>query len=95
MTRKAKPLVQFNASYYIYPNSVRSGKHLIEANLSTYDQEYRTRWLERVAELSCSDFHRLINATFAEIGALLRRSEGAVKKSLYRILARLQSQLEA
>jgi len=67
MTRKAKPLIQFNASYYIYPNSVRSGKHLIEANLSTYDQEYRTRWLERVAELSCSDFHRLINATFANI----------------------------
>lgn len=32
--------------------------------------------------------------SFSEIGRLLNRSEGAVKKSLYRLLARLQSQLE-
>lgn len=31
---------------------------------------------------------------FAEIGRLLNRSEDATKKSLYRLLARLQSQLE-
>ncbi|MBX3003617.1 MAG: RNA polymerase sigma factor [Anaerolineales bacterium] len=32
--------------------------------------------------------------SFAEIGALLGRSEGAVKKSIYRCLDRLQRQLE-
>jgi RNA polymerase sigma factor (sigma-70 family) len=32
--------------------------------------------------------------SFSEIGRLLNRSEDAVKKSLYRLLARLQSQLE-
>lgn len=32
--------------------------------------------------------------SFLEIGHLLNRSEAAVKKSLYRLLARLQSQLE-
>jgi RNA polymerase sigma-70 factor (ECF subfamily) len=32
--------------------------------------------------------------SFAEIGHLLNRREEAVKKSLYRLLARLQSQLE-
>ena len=31
---------------------------------------------------------------FSEIGRLLNRSEDAVKKSLYRLLARLQSRLE-
>jgi RNA polymerase sigma-70 factor (ECF subfamily) len=31
---------------------------------------------------------------FGEIGALLGKNEGAVKKSLYRLLARLQNQLE-
>ena len=65
MTRKTKPLVRFNASFYAYPNSVRSGKHLIEVGLSHNAQEDRTRWLERVTRLSQSDFHRLINETFA------------------------------
>jgi RNA polymerase sigma-70 factor, ECF subfamily len=32
--------------------------------------------------------------SFSEIGRLLNRNEAAVKKSLYRLLARLQSQLE-
>ena len=32
--------------------------------------------------------------SFSEIGQLLHRSEAAVKKSLYRLLARLQSQLD-
>ncbi len=32
---------------------------------------------------------------YAEIGALLRRKEDAVKKQVYRLLARLESQLEA
>jgi RNA polymerase sigma-70 factor (ECF subfamily) len=31
---------------------------------------------------------------YAEIGQLLKRSEGAVKKAIYRLLARLESQLE-
>ena len=66
MTRRAKPLVQFNASYYAYPNSVRSAKYLIDTDLSTYDQEHRMHWLERVAELSFSDLHGLINAIFVD-----------------------------
>ena len=32
--------------------------------------------------------------TYAEIGRVLGRSEGAVKKAIYRLLARLQSQME-
>lgn len=33
--------------------------------------------------------------SFAEVGRLLKKSEAAAKKSLYRLLARLQGQLEA
>jgi RNA polymerase sigma-70 factor, ECF subfamily len=36
----------------------------------------------------------IANLSFSEIGRLLNRSEEASKKSLYRLLARLQSQLE-
>lgn len=67
MIRKAKPLVQFNASYYIYPNNVGSGKYLIKTDLTSNDQQYRTQWLERVADLSCTNFHKLINSTFGDI----------------------------
>ena len=47
------------------------------------EEEHELIRLRYIAELS-----------FSEIGRLLNRSEGAVKKSLYRLLARLQSQLE-
>lgn len=33
--------------------------------------------------------------SFSEIGAVLKRSEGAIKKALYRLLARLGKQMEA
>ena len=47
------------------------------------EEEHELIRLRYIAELS-----------FSEIGRLLNRSEAAVKKSLYRLLARLQSQLE-
>jgi RNA polymerase sigma-70 factor (ECF subfamily) len=47
------------------------------------EEEHELIRLRYIAELS-----------FSEIGRLLNRSEEAVKKSFYRLLARLQSQLE-
>ena len=47
------------------------------------EEEHELIRLRYIAELS-----------FSEISRLLNRSEDAVKKSLYRLLARLQSQLE-
>ena len=47
------------------------------------EEEHELIRLRYIAELN-----------FSEIGSLLNRSEAAVKKSLYRLLARLQSQLE-
>jgi hypothetical protein len=66
MPRKAKPLAQFNASYYTYPNSIRSGKYPLEADLSRYDQEDRRKWLARVADHSHSQFHRFLNENFSD-----------------------------
>ena len=48
------------------------------------EEEHELIRLRYIAELS-----------FSEIGRLLNRNAAAVKKSLYRLLARLQSQLEA
>jgi len=67
MPRKAKPLIQFNAHYYVYPNNVHRGKYLIATSLPTYDREHRTRWHERVANLSRSEFHMRINEVFSDI----------------------------
>jgi RNA polymerase sigma-70 factor (ECF subfamily) len=47
------------------------------------EEEHELIRLRYIAELS-----------FSEIGQLLHRNEAAVKKSLYRLLARLQSQLD-
>ena len=47
------------------------------------EEEHELIRLRYIAELS-----------FSEIGRLLHRNEAAVKKSLYRLLARLQSQLD-
>ena len=45
-------------------------------------------------ELELLRLRFVANLSFAEIASLLERNEDAVKKTLYRLLARLQSQLE-
>ncbi len=64
---------------------IRSEQHaaLVKLIHSLPEGEIELILLRYVAELN-----------FSEIAHLLNRSEGAVKKSLYRLLARLQSQLE-
>jgi RNA polymerase sigma-70 factor (ECF subfamily) len=64
---------------------IRSDQNVALARLinSLPENERELIRLRYIAELS-----------FAEIGRLLNRSEGAVKKSLYRLLARFQGQLE-
>jgi RNA polymerase sigma-70 factor (ECF subfamily) len=64
---------------------IRSEQHAELAKLihSLPEKEFELIRLRYVAELN-----------FSEIARLLHRSEGAVKKRLYRLLARLQSQLE-
>jgi RNA polymerase sigma-70 factor (ECF subfamily) len=66
--------------------SVVQGDELQQLNMHFQlldDDEQEVLRLRYVAELS-----------YAEIGAVLKRSEGAVKKQTYRLLARLKSQLE-
>lgn len=59
------------------------------------------QWLSAAIRALGEDQRELIylryvaGLTFSEIGAVLGKREGAVKKSLYRLLARLQSQMEA
>jgi RNA polymerase sigma-70 factor (ECF subfamily) len=64
----------------IQTEQIASLKRLINALSEEEHELIRSRY---IAELS-----------FSEIGQLLHRSEAAVKKSLYRLLARLQSQLD-
>lgn len=66
MPRLANPFIQFNASYYTYPNSVRSGKILVVTNLSSSDVEHQKQWLKRVAHLSLSKFHKIIISKFSD-----------------------------
>jgi RNA polymerase sigma-70 factor (ECF subfamily) len=58
--------------------------HLLRLIKALKEEEQDLLRLRFVAELN-----------YAEIGAVLGRSEAAVKKQMYRLLARLESQLEA
>lgn len=73
----------------------------IESDLLTdvADREQLTALRTRIAELPQDQIELLrlryvADLQFAEIAALLGRSEGSLKKSLYRCLERLQRQLE-
>ena len=59
-------------------------EHLLRLIQSLAEEERELIHLRYVAELS-----------FAEIGAMLRKKEEAVKKTLYRLLVRLKHDLEA
>ena len=70
MSTQLKPLVQFDAAYYVYPTSVSRGfwaRYPLEDGLSANDQEGRKKWLARVESLSHSDFHRIVVETFADV----------------------------
>lgn len=66
---------------------------------TTIRQEQIRRMRERIVALP-EEEQELIRLRFvaglryAEIGEVLKRSEGAVKKALYRLLARLGEQME-
>ena len=59
-------------------------EHLLRLIQELAEDEQELIYLRYVAELS-----------FAEIGSALRKNEEAVKKSLYRLIARLKRELEA
>jgi hypothetical protein len=70
MSTQLRPLVQFDAAYYVYPRSVSRGfwtRYPLEDGLSTKDEEERKRWLAKVESLSRSDFHRCVIETFADV----------------------------
>ncbi len=64
------------------------------------DSEQMTDLAKRIRTLAPDEQELLrlrfvADLSFAEMSELLRMSEGAIKKRIYRLLARLQSQLEA
>ncbi len=68
------------------------------AQASRSDEIQRLVGLIRTLEAGDRELIRLrfvADLSFAEMAALLKKKEDTVKKSLYRLLARLQSQLEA
>lgn len=70
MSTQLKPLVQFDAAYYVYPRSISRGfwaRYPLEDGLSANDQEERKKWLARVESLSRSDFDRYVVETFADV----------------------------
>jgi RNA polymerase sigma-70 factor (ECF subfamily) len=76
--------------------SVPAEIDLLQQVIETEQRAALTRLINALPE----EEHELIRLrylaelSFSEIGQLLNRSENAVKKSFYRLLARLQSQLE-
>jgi RNA polymerase sigma-70 factor (ECF subfamily) len=67
------------------------------AQASRSDEIQRLAGLIRTLDAGESELIRLrfvADLSFAEMAALLKKKEDTVKKSLYRLLARLQSQLE-
>ena len=83
------------------PRSIDSAPLLLETDLlqHTINTERVTRLAELISGLT-DDERELIRLRFvaemhfADIAALIHRKEDTVKKSLYRLLARLKSQLE-
>lgn len=69
MPTQLKPLVQFDAAYYLYPTSISRGfwaRCLLEEGLSTDQKEDRERWLKKVQSESRSEFHKIVIERFAD-----------------------------
>src|ERR671922_167576 len=70
MSTQLRPLVQFNAVYYVYPKGISRGfwaRYPLEDGLSASDQEDRKKWLAWLESLARSDFHRCVVETFADV----------------------------
>jgi hypothetical protein len=70
VSAQLRPLVQFDAAYYVYSTSVSRGfwaRYPLEDGLSAHDQEERKKWLASVESLTRSDFHRCVVETFADV----------------------------
>jgi hypothetical protein len=68
VSRQPKPLVQFDATYYVYPTSVSRGfwsRYPLEEGLSTNERAEREKWLRQVQSQSRSEFHKVVNDHFA------------------------------
>ena len=63
MSKRSKPLVQFNAAYYASV-SVRGERWPTDNGLSDHDRAVRDEWLARVASQSGSDFALLVAERF-------------------------------
>ncbi|MEA2006447.1 MAG: hypothetical protein U9O50_09365 [Acidobacteriota bacterium] len=61
---KTKSLVQFNVSYYKYPNNIH--RYPILSGLDRYQMEHRGKWLKEVSRYSHSRFHEMVSDSFAD-----------------------------
>lgn len=69
MRSKIKPLVQFNAAIYAYPNNVWAGywrRYIIEMGLSDYELQNRRQWLMEAKRRANSDFHSFVSKTYID-----------------------------
>jgi hypothetical protein len=67
MSRKNKPLVQFNADYYKYPTSVSRGywgRYPTDRELSEIDKEQRQAWIDEINMQVSSGFHKTNRENF-------------------------------
>lgn len=69
MSIQLKPLVQFDAAYYVYPTSVSRGfwaRYPLEEELSAEEREEREKWLKKVKNQSRSELHKVVAEYFVD-----------------------------